>query len=277
MTGKVFFAVLSLALAASVLAAETPSQGASEAAAPSFWSRVGLSVGAETYGPSLTEWDARRPDINKGTADNPKDLVRTKLKFTPSYKTGESTATVLGIESEVAATRGLYLRDPYLAFRDSKLVAENVVRTDAQVRAYLPMSTSSQTARQIGAVRLVQDTKWDLPASRVQLEFYSYYHRSIFSADADPKASAGELWVEPGVNFRAAATLWLQLHLKSSSKQVAGDSLLAFKTDPALLTIGVSWDVVPGVNVSPYLDASPKQNLSPDFTTLGMNLSWRMI
>lgn len=265
------------ALTQSARAVDAPLAGQTQAETSSWTKQIGLSIGTETYGPSLTEWDPYRPDLTKGKKDNTKDLVRNKFKVTPSYKVGASTSIALGIEGTLQATKGYDFTDPYLAFRDSKLINAGTVTTDASARLYGGFSSSAATAKRAASVRLIQGTKWNVDSSRWTLEFYSYYQRFFYNAGALASAWSSELYLVPGINYRTSSTLQLQLQSKTFAHEFNNSSFLALKADPTVVSIGVSWDAVPGLNINPFIDTSPSQGFSPEYSTVGLFMSWKAI
>jgi hypothetical protein len=275
-SGAILLTFAAQGLAIQGASAETTPAGQSQT--ETSWTRnIGLSIGAENYGPSLTEFDAYRPDVAKGTNNNPKDLVRSKLKFTPSYKVGASSAIILGIEGALQATKGFDFTDPYLAYRDSKAIDTAGVTTDAAVRLYGGLSPSAGPAKRIASLRLIQDTKWNIAGSRWMLELYSYYHRFFYSASASGTSMASELFLNPVLGYRTSASLQIQLQSKTWAHESLKSSFLALNADPTLLSVGVSWDVVPGLNLNPFIDMSPSQSFRPEFSTLGLFMSWKAI
>lgn len=265
-----------------VRAAESSPKAEITATAPSGSSsvlkRFTATSAIEVYGPSITEWRDLRPNVDKGTTEDIKSPVYSKNKFNLGYKLTSTRTTGLGLEFYSLSRVGNVFKDPYVYVRDNKLIEAGNYTMDLALRVYAGVSPNSRAANTLptSAFRLVHNSTYKFDSSSWSAAFYS---ETQWNPQRVRKVGAYEVgfFLVPNVNYNLSDSFALNLGTKIWTTHKVGQTFFAQTIDPILVSPNVAWKPISGLTVNPYLDFAPGQAFAMKFTTIGLNLSYKLI
>jgi len=188
------------------------------------------------------------------------------------------------MDNEAAPGAGTHFayrnRDPWLNLSAPKLVhLDNGLNVYADIRAYIP-ATSSKVSN--GAVRLTQNTSYDVPTTRLSLGLYTFERGNMLTdVGAAGNMENFDLDVSPYASYQLtpslAITLWTDV-VQATYSVVGSDDLAQgwSNATPIDAQLGIGWDITPKVNLNPYVSFFPGM-MSADSTIVGAILSAKFL
>jgi hypothetical protein len=282
-TAAMFSALTSLTLVAGLAQADTiPATAASTAQAPTVdTSKVLNNVSANYlnlfFGPSITTpLASTQPNTDTNEAEGGGSLLM-KNYLSASYKltSDMSLGPVVGWRVAPTYVAQNSIIDPIIKLGHSKLVNVGNFNLAADLRVAAPMSQTSRDASMWTYVMSKQISSYDIPNSRVSLSLTTYEKANFYSYIG--QQTILEVYAGPQIDFKLLPNLSLFVLYEAAGKVTGGERLTAISTDFNDLEPGLSWDITPKMNFSPFLDLKTQQGIRLSTTQLGAVFSWKLL
>lgn len=225
--------------------------------------KLSLSYVGYFFGPAINNpLSSMQPDAVTGEASEPlntQNYLVAGYKLTPELTLSPTLVWTLSPVREHKAA----LADPYLRLSHSKVVNAGSFNLGADVRAYAPVSEGSQKKGLITKIGMKQTASMDLGTSGFSVGLITFESASIFRdfAGKTPFYFAAT----PSVDYKILSNLsaWVSYDIDTTGYQA--------------LSPGLSWDILPTLNFSPYLDIKTGGKVALNTTSLAAVLSWKML
>jgi hypothetical protein len=266
--------------------AETTPAATSEAQTSSLLQNVSASFVTSFKGPALSDPlapYAPAPDGQRGT-----DAILFENLLTSGYKLSDVLTLGPSVAFLVTPVFGkeFTLLDPYLKLSHSKVMSTENFNLAASVRIYAPLSSKSQANGYITNLRSDQSMSYTIPNSRFSLGLNTFIALPI-AKKAVVTNSTGKVttlnsttvYAGPNVSYQITPSLAATLLAEMGASRQYGAGLTEFnaRTDYTNLAPGMSWDILPGMNLSPYLNIPIGYRIAADTTTLGCDFVWKFL
>ncbi len=277
-------AILALAtslIAGSAVAGTTQSSTTSvKTAAPKLIDKLTISYLNVFYGPSLAKPIARvQPDANTGALD-PTSPLLMKNFLGVGYKINDRltvTPTFYWLYEPVTP-HTFTIRDPYVRLSNSKLLTRGDFNLAADVRVAAPVSDASRDVNRITTIASKQIASYEMGKLTAGVVSYGAFHLQTKSQNSAGKGVKNlEFYAGPNVEYKLLPTLSVTLLYELGMSHLQGTSLSSFNNDGTDLEPGLSWDITPSINFSPFLDFKTGQRVAADTTTLGAVFTWKLL
>lgn len=196
-------------------------------------------------------------------------------KFTKT----SSLSIVPGYSWEPVDPHTTTLYDPYLRLTEGKLISSGNYNMAGQMRVYIPASDRSLDNNLVTSVRFQQVSTYAVPDSRVTLGLATFargFMHSTFENAAGKPNTALQLYGGPSVEYQLTPTVALTALYEMTAKSLYGD-VMNFSAAGTDFEPGLSWDITPTINFSPYVDIKSGYRVAADTTTIGWTLSWKLL
>ncbi len=239
-------------------------------------SRFGLNLYSIFYGPGVRDLGSTYQTTANGEQSSVPLLFRNFV--TASYALGEGlgvSATQYFLYVPVQGTQFAY-RDPYLRIYSENLLTENSpVNWYADLRAHLPLSSNSRASDLIVGVQTYQTLAYPVPGTELTLGLTGSARLNIYGNQGG--GNDLEFYAGPNLSYQALPNLAFTLIYDAGASHVLGEPSVSFVNDGNDLQPGVSWDVTPHINVSPFVNIYTGKNTSLRGSYLGMTMSVIML
>jgi len=165
------------------------------------------------------------------------------------------------------------LKDPYLKVSLANLYKGSILNYSADVRYAAPVSDASVAAKSLGYLRTTQNIGVDIPNSRLSLGVTGMAILTAY-ANSSAKFTNLALYAGPNMNFQATPNLAVTVLYELPATLTAGSGI---KSDGTDLEPGLSWDITPRVNFSPFLDLKTSTGIKMETTSLNAMVSVRLL
>lgn len=279
---------LAIFMAAAVLAtgnaqaATNTSSAQSKVLAPSLVDNLLVSYTNVFFGPPIEAPLAQNQPNDSGETDAAdsshiamEHYVALGYKFTKSA----SLSIVPGFKWEPVDPHTTTLYDPYLKLSEGKLISSGNYGMAGQMRVYIPVSDASLDNNAVAGIRLQQVSTYAIPDSRFTLGFTTFGRGNINSTLNNAKGKpnmAFQIYGGPSVEYQLAPTVSLTALYEMQAKSPYGD-VLNFSAAGTDFEPGISWDITPTFNFSPYVDIKSGYRVAADTTTIGWTISWKLL
>jgi hypothetical protein len=228
------------------------------------------------YGPSISNPSSYQP-ASDGTPDRDRPIF-TKNFLSAGYSFNESVALTGMAYWQYRPVLGqqFTMMDPSVRISHSSIVSTSWgLNLYGDARAHFGVTDASRQADMIGAFENFNYLTWEvnhsrfLAALRVK-ERYNIYGRHGVGSDV-------EFYLAPEAQYRLSSKVALTLLYEMGASHNYGDQVSYFTNDGTDLEPGVSWDVLPSLNLNPYLNINTGGKITAASTSVGMFLNWAVL
>jgi hypothetical protein len=179
--------------------------------------------------------------------------------------------------------------DSYLRLQAPKLINHGNFNMVGDLRVYLPTAAYQQANGEIFGIQTRVVPSWIIPNSRFTLAAIIYHQWTNHSSKVDSvdsyakNAFDSEFYFGPNVSYQLTPTVALTALYEFDAVQLANTPFGTYVSDTHSFNgytdfePGVSWDVTPNVNISPFLNMYPGSNMSLDTTSINVWFSFKLI
>ena len=235
---------------------------------PSLTDKLALSYFGIFNGPSLTSIDEHKV----GSDGKPDGFQNFDSQITLGYRPSKNIVTGAAINFLAFPVHGegFTLKDPFLKVSNSKFVDLGAFNVVVDLRAYLPVSTSSQKKNMLTGLRSTQITTYDVPGTRLTVAAYTFARYNFYSGTSAGDATDFSFDISPFFNYKlsqkVSATLWTDIVQLNHAR---GASWGSMQNDPMDVQPGVNFDITEKISLNPFINFLP-QNLSLDSSSIGL-------
>lgn len=272
--------VQGMAQAVEVDAVSTPDlpEGATEAVRedsepPS--QRYSLSYFNIFYGPALKNTTSYQATPT-GEVDTDRPILFKNFLTAGYHLTDDLTVSATGqwVHQPVRGQE-LSLRDPYAKIAHSSVFSSHGVTLSGDIRAHFPVTMFSRESDLRAAFQSFQALSWDPEGSSWSLAGFFSERWNFFGSQG--VGNDGDFYFAPYLAYQLRPSLALTVMYEVMASHVLYDDAWRFTQEGTDLEPGVSWDITPNFNLSPYLHFFPGGRISWETTSIGMLLSWKLI
>ncbi len=233
------------------------------------------------YGPDVARWGAYQPDTATGEYDytspiQTENFLTFGYKFAENWSTGVGVPTLLNFSQDDKG-KSFVLEEPYLYLKRGKVIDSGGLTLSLQANLYGAMSNASRNENDVGALRLVENFGYDIPGSRFSLGFYMYQHGYlIYEATTGSRQDYRAVFY-PSVSYKITPTIAGSLAYANKVKHSVGDAQFKTNNSVSIIEPGMSFDLAPTVNLSPWVDFSVNHPVTADRTVVGLTFSWTLL
>ncbi len=285
--GAVGFCALLLALGAGARAAES-AQASGEAGEKSIaiegpdsetWTTVrdhtDVSYYGVYYGPSFGNMDARISDgYGRQTKTNQYFLNYLNLGYKPQADISAGV-TVLSTYSPVMG-QGLTALDPYLRLTDKKLVHTQNFNLYSELRFFLPITNDTHNLHKLVTPGTFQAVSYHIPGTRFTLGSWAKLYYSFW----DSQAKVGDDWqayLKPQVFYSISSKVTAAVYYEMQANHAINQSLGNWHSVLTDLQLGAMWDILPRVDINPYVQVATGSRVGVDTTAVGAQIFVTML
>jgi hypothetical protein len=271
-----------LLMASSAMAAGNTTAASARQVQPSILDKLTVNYTNVFYGPSLeTPLKNDQPDVMLPTSGTPLDM---KNYISVGYKLTDTVriAPVFYFRLNPTSPHEFRLQDPYLRLSNSKIFSSKRVSISADIRYGAPVSERSrQDWKSLGYFLSKQVTDISIPDSR-----FSFTLITSAQVFLQPRATGlmsgtptilSEAYAGPMVNYQILPNLQAFLLYEMVARSNRVDGLLSQSSAGTDLEPGLSWDITPKLNFSPFLDIKTGGRIAADTTSIGAIVSWTLL
>ncbi len=171
-------------------------------------------------------------------------------------------------------TQSIDMLDPIFVLSRANVINTGGFKLKVNANAIPALTTGTgeyaKKNHQLGAVSLIGNATYDLPASRFTLGLYSYVRGYVPGPDTADNARTYRIVVAPNANYQMtetlAATLWVDA---IDTRRYGGTGFISGMTQVAPWDIepGINWDITPSISFNPILNLYPS-NLTLNSTSI---------
>jgi hypothetical protein len=236
---------------------------------------------ADFYGPDIARFNPYRPDpetsdINKDDPVAMSPFMMLGYKFAPGAAVGIGGSATLNFYDNVKGETFI-VDEPFLYVRKSKLVKLGTFSLDATARLYGAITDPSRNQNILGAIRLIENLNFDVPESRFSIGLYTYQHGYLISEGTIGEGTDYKLYFAPSVSYKITPKVAAVLSYQNRVKHAIGDASFRTKSASAVVEPAVSVDVLPNLNLLPWLDLDVAGPVRMNTTTLGLEVGWAFL
>jgi hypothetical protein len=174
------------------------------------------------------------------------------------------------------------MMDPAIRFGKDNWIKTGPWQLYADLRAYLPVSTASQNAKQDVQLRSFQNltyevkgTRWTLGAYG-SLRYYVYSDPDTLNPQTDllsfsPKQRV-RAYVGPNVNYQVSPSLSIFVLGEAEGVQNTGNSFWNWNDNGMDIEPGVMWNITPKLMINPFINVYPTSPNVAKTTYIGANI-----
>jgi hypothetical protein len=179
--------------------------------------------------------------------------------------------------------------DSYLRLQAPKLVNRGDFNMLGDFRVYLPTAQYQQNNGEVFGIQTRVVPSYVIPNSRWTLAMVLYHQWTFHSSKVDEvdayakNAYDSEIYAGPNVSYQLTPTLAFTALYEFDAVQLANTPVGTYISDTHSsngytdFEPGLSWDVTPNVNISPFLNMYPGSNMSLDTTSINVWFSFKLI
>jgi hypothetical protein len=224
------------------------------------------------FGPSLTNPTARYQPGFEGELDASRPIVlRNFVNLGYSINNEmQLTATGAWTDSPIDGQEFI-LRDPQLRVSHNSLVSTGGFNLYGDVRAVFPMSDASREQDIRFGLQVFTFPTWE--SGRWLFAVWASASTYIFG----PQGSGNdlELYFGPNVSYQVSPKVSLTLLYETGAAHSFGSPAFQLVNDGSAIQPGVSWDILPTLNLSPFLNIPTTQTPTLAATSFGASIWWK--
>lgn len=239
--------------------------------------KIKASLESRFFGPSLANINSSlRPDLNTGKP-NPRTPLKADTNLYVSYRLPKVGLGV-GVTTELLTVQShdLTFKDPQVFVKGNKLITAENFSLDGFVRFFPGVSASSRSYDQIASIRFDQLSNYRFANSRWSLNSYAFV-QPVFYNTLSKGSRDYKLFLLGGADYKISSNLSANFTWKKWMSHTPGNPLFDINGDLTLAGPGLSYNVLPNLSLSPYVDFSLGTRVAADTTTVGMFLWWGII
>jgi hypothetical protein len=179
--------------------------------------------------------------------------------------------------------------DSYLRLQSPKLINNGAFNMVGDLRVYLPTAAYQQANGEVFGIQTRIVPSYVVPNSRFTLAMVLFHQWTDHSDKVDTvdsyakNAWDSEVYLGPNISYQMTPTLALTALYEFDAVQLANTPMGTYVSNTTSgngytdFEPGLSWDVTPNVNISPFLNMYPGSNLSLDTTSINVWFSFKLI
>jgi hypothetical protein len=226
------------------------------------------------FGPSVTDPTARYQPGFDGELDPGRPVV-LKNYLNLGYSLSDSIQLTVTAPWTMAPIddQKFLVRDPSIRLSHNSLLSSGSFNFYGDIRIFFPVTPISRDEDLLAGFQTfvfpsIDSGKWTFAVwASAQSNFYG---------DAG-RGNDLELYLGPNASMQISDKLAVNLLFEMGASHVFGAPAWQLTSDGTGLQPGVSWDITPNFNLSPFLNISITQAPGIDTTSIGASLWWRML
>lgn len=179
--------------------------------------------------------------------------------------------------------------DSFVRIQAPKLIDRGAFNMVGDLRAYFPTSNWQQNNGENVSIQTRVVPSWVIPNSRFTLAMVLYHQWTSHSSKVDQvdayakNAWDSEIYAGPNISYQMTPTLALTALYEVDAVQLANTPFGTYISDTRSgngytdFEPGLSWDVTPNINISPFLNMYPGSDFSLDTTSINVWFSFKLI
>lgn len=167
---------------------------------------------------------------------------------------------------------GAVIDDPQIRASLGSLVKAGPLSVAGEARYYIPASTFSQSIGSMGAIQLRQNLNLAFAKSRFSASMLLKETTKILPTYKNQVTVSGYAGPQLAYQLNPKVQLWALL--ETSAAHISGTGLTASVDD---FEPGVSWDILPNLTFTPYLDLKIATGMTLNTTSVNANLTWSFL
>lgn len=228
------------------------------------------------FGPALKNPNAYQPTPTGGRDSN--FPVQFKNFLGMGYQLSDQiaiTPTAHWVWRPVMGQK-LILMDPFLRISHSQLIATDHWNLYGDVRFHFGVSPHSRENDDLGGIQTFQalsfvpDDEGEIVMSLYGSARYHFFGKQGRGLDL-------ELYLAPHLAVQIVPNLAFTLLYEMQAVHPFGARPGTLDNDGADLQLGLNWEVNSELNLNPYVNLYPGQNMSLRSSSLGMTMSWKIL
>jgi hypothetical protein len=227
------------------------------------------------FGPGVGDFSSYQP-TEDGTHD-PNRPVLTKNFLNLGYDVDDNvriTASAYWLYQPVLG-QDFVLRDPSLRVSHAALINTGPLNLYADLRAHFPVTTESRDEDMLAGFQSVQVLSYRIGDSRLTLGSYASERLNVFGSRGN--GDDFTIYLGPNAYYQMTPTLALTALYEINGSHAFGQKIGELNDDGSDFETGVSWDINPSINLSPYLNFRTDTPVNADTTSIGATFSWQLI
>lgn len=246
-----------------------------QAVSPKLLEKIGVSYFGAFSGPSVGKPSSLVPDEN-GKQDpsakiNLVNYLTTVYKITPDVSAGATITTkYVPVEGQAFT-----FSDPNLRVGHKKIIHTDNFNLSQDLRLTLPFTRASHNRGLQTALATLQVANYDVPGTKLSVGTQTFAKFSLFKTESEG-TNLG-VYVTPYASYQFLPTLAGTLAFDTGFEHAKGAAHNEWAHLPHDLQIGGSWDVMPNLNVNPFLQLQTGGKVTLDSTMLGAFISAKLL
>jgi len=208
-------------------------------------------------------------DTDSPTSDSG---VQLSHQVGTGYKVNDKFRLGLAVGATQTASVGASIDDPQIRASFGKLAKIGALDIAGEARYYAPLSESSQALKSMGAIQLRQNLNLAFGKSRLSASMLLKETTKILPTYKNQVTVSGYAGPQLAYQLNPKVQLWALL--ETSAAHISGTGLTAAVDD---IEPGVSWDILPNLTFTPYLDLKIATGMTLNTTSVNANLTWSFL
>lgn len=273
-------ALATVITSASAFADTTPAQTTASAsqAAPKLSDKITVSYLGTFAGPSIGSPSNYQPnDMGVIDTENQKNRVNLANTLSAGYKLNKDMVLSGNFNFTYYPVGGdkFQLDNPALKLSHSKVLNSGNFNMAGSIRAYAPVTQSSQDKGMITRLRAIQISSLEIPGSRWTLGAFSEQNYYAYSKEQAVNLTA---YLGPNLSYQLNKSTAIQFVYELYANHKTAEGLLTWgASDPTDFMFAVSYDITPSINLNPFLMIYPGGVISLDATQFGAYISAKLL
>jgi hypothetical protein len=167
------------------------------------------------------------------------------------------------------------LQDPYIRVSHSSVWSTSITNLYSDFRVHLPITRLSQDERMLLGVQTFNSFVMDVPGTSLSVGTYASARMNFFGKMA--YGNDLELYLAPNLNYQYSDNASVILVYEMNAVHVLGTQAWQLENSGTALQPGMAWLVTDRLMLNPYLNIATGGRVSLSSTSIGLNLSLRMI
>jgi hypothetical protein len=250
-----------------------PTGNTNSATTASLTDKLLLNYSGAFSGPAIGNFSLFQPDPF-GQDDG---HIRIDNTLAAGYRISPTmSASGAFVFRDGAGGDGASLLNPFLRLNNASIFNRGGFNFGGDVRAFLPVSQAAVNSKLITAVRTNQTISWEVPGTRLTIGSYSFVQGNFFYDNAAGQNDMS-LYLGPNIAYQITPKLAFTMIYEMSATHARGTGWTAFNAGIPDLEPGLSWDITPNVNFSPYINIFPGGDVSLRSSAIGATFSARFL
>lgn len=253
-----------------------------KSAAPSLFDKLLVSYENVLLGPPIEAPLSMNQSNKWGETDaDDSDHIAMEHSLALGYKFSKTSdiAIVPSFKWEPVDQHTTTLYDPYVRLNDENFFSSGGYGLAAQLRVYIPASDESLANNLVTVIRIQQTSTYAISDSRFTLGVLTYlqtYVNSSFHSDEGAPNTALFVYGGPTVEYQLTPTVSLTALYELTASSLY-DDVMNFSNTGTAFQPGMSWNITPTFNFSPYVHITSGYRVAADTTTIGWTIAWKIM